>query len=60
MGLITSWFAFGYWSSVCGGSSDGGDDGGGGSSGGKSERTHYLQQAGLSQKALLLLPQLGQ
>lgn len=43
-----------------GGNSDGGDDGGGGNSGGKSEQTHYLQQADLSQKALLLLPWLTQ
>jgi len=51
--------------SICGnsGGDDGGDDGGGdgcddggGNSGGKSEQTHYLLQAVLLQKALLLLP----
>jgi hypothetical protein len=36
-------------------SGDGCDDGGG-NSGGKSEQTHYLLQAVLLQKALLLLP----
>ena len=54
---------------ICGnsGGDDGGDDGGGdssgdgcddggGNSGGKSEQTHYLLQAVLLQKALLLLP----
>jgi hypothetical protein len=42
-----------------GGGDDGGGDGcddGGGNSGGKSEQTHYLLQAVLLQKALLLLP----
>ena len=43
-----------------GGGDDGGDDGGGDdSSGDMSEQTHYLQQADLSQKALLLLPWLS-
>jgi hypothetical protein len=53
---------------ICGSSGDGCDDGGGdyssgdgyddggGNSGGKSEQTHYLLQAVLLQKALLLLP----
>ena len=47
---------------ICGSSGDDGDDDGGGgdggddSSGDMSEQTHYLQQADLSQKALLLLP----
>ena len=39
-----------------GNSGDGCDDGGGCNSGGKSEQTHYLLQAVLLQKALLLLP----
>ena len=37
-------------------SGDGCDDDGGCNSGGKSEQTHYLLQAVLLQKALLLLP----
>jgi len=42
------------------GDDGGGDDGGGDdSSGDMSEQTHYLQQADLSQKALLLLPWLS-
>lgn len=73
--LITSSFAFSHClcnscgSGACSRSScnsggddgdGGGDDGSNGGSGGKSERTHYLQQVGLSQKALLLLPGLSQ